>query len=93
MAGSSKSNKRHFLLKSITDQAQIPRQGAGVGTVGAREGRISVPRTCRVRCSPKGSKLGFEYLPTYKTLHCVHGIPRVPQHMYLKMIAMTHSSF
>ena len=30
------SNKRRFLLKSITDQAQIPRQGApGVGTVGA----------------------------------------------------------
>ena len=27
------------------------------------------PRTCRVRCSPKGPKLGFEYLPTYKTLH------------------------
>ena len=28
-------------------------------------------RACRVRCSPKGSKLGFEHLPTYKTLHCV----------------------
>ena len=26
------NNKRHFLLKSITDQAQIPRRGApGVG--------------------------------------------------------------
>ena len=25
----------------------------------------------RVRCSPKGPKLGFEYLPTYKTLHYV----------------------
>ena len=44
------------------------------------------PRACRVKCSPKGPKLGFEYLPTYKTLHCarsacalrvhcVHGIP------------------
>ena len=28
-------------------------------------------RACRVRCFPKGPKLGFEYLPTYKTLHCV----------------------
>ena len=25
----------------------------------------------RVGCSPKGPKLGFEYLPAYKTLHCV----------------------
>ena len=25
------------------------------------------PRACRVRCSPKGRKLGFEYLLTYKT--------------------------
>ena len=33
------------------------------------------PRVCRIRCSPKGPKLGFEYLPTYKTLHCVHSIP------------------
>ena len=32
-------------------------------------------RVRRVRCSPKGPKLGFEYLPAYKTLHCVHGIP------------------
>ena len=23
-----------------------------------------------------GRKLGFEYLPTYITLHCVHGIPQ-----------------
>ena len=30
------SNERHFLLKSITDQAQIPSRGApGVGTVSA----------------------------------------------------------
>ena len=29
------------------------------------------PRACRVRCSPKGPKLGFKYLPTFKTLHCV----------------------
>ena len=28
-------------------------------------------RACRVKCSPKGPKLGFEYLPTYKTLHRV----------------------
>ena len=35
------------------------------------------PRTCRVTCSPKGPKLGFEYLPTYKTLHCMHGIPQI----------------
>ena len=34
------SNKRHFLLKSITDQAQIPRRGPpGVGTVGAWVGQ------------------------------------------------------
>ena len=33
------------------------------------------PRTHRVKCSPKGPKLGFEYLPIYKTLHCMHGIP------------------
>ena len=34
------SNKRHFLLKSITDQTQIPRRGApGVGTVGAWVGQ------------------------------------------------------
>ena len=33
------------------------------------------PHRCRVTCSPKGPKLGFKYLPTYKTLHCVHGIP------------------
>ena len=25
-------------------------------------------------CSPKGPKLGFEYLPTYKTLHCVRTV-------------------
>ena len=30
-----------------------------------------VPRACRVRCSPKAPKLGFEYFPTYKTLHYV----------------------
>ena len=29
------------------------------------------PRACRVTCYPKGPKLGFEHLPTYKTLHCV----------------------
>ena len=34
------SNKQHFLLKIITDQAQIPRRGApGVGTVGAWVGQ------------------------------------------------------
>ena len=34
------SNKRHFLHKSITDQAQIPGRGApGVGTVGAWVGQ------------------------------------------------------
>ena len=27
-----------------------------------------------VRCSPKGPKLGFEYLPTYKTLYCVRTV-------------------
>ena len=34
------SNKRHFLLKNITDQAQFPRRGApGVGTVGVWVGQ------------------------------------------------------
>ena len=30
------------------------------------------PKTCQ-----KGPKVGFEYLPPSKTLHCVHGIPSV----------------
>ena len=30
------------------------------------------PKTCE-----KGPKLGFEYLPTSKTSHCVNGIPYV----------------
>ena len=36
------------------------------------------PKTCQ-----KGPKLGFEYWPTSKTLHCVHGIPLVspPHHL------------
>ena len=38
-------------------------------------GAAHTPRACRVRCSPKGPKLGFQYLLTYKTVHCVHGIP------------------
>ena len=36
---------------------------------------VHAPHACRVRCSPKGPKLGLEYLPAYKTLHYVHGIP------------------
>ena len=55
---------------------KIPRRGApGVGTVGAWVGKkAESPRTrracaaCHVKCSPKGPKLGFEYLPTYKIL-------------------------
>ena len=74
------NNKRLFLLKSSTDQAQNPQTmgpwGRNCGCLGGPEGRISAPRTCRVKCSPKGPKLGFEYLATYKTLHCVHGIPQ-----------------
>ena len=46
-------------------------RGRNCGCLGGPEGRISAPRACRVRCSPKGPKLGFEYLLTYKTLHCV----------------------
>ena len=65
------NNKRHFLLKSITDQAQNPSTRApGVGTVGAWVGQ-KAESPSRVRCSPKGPKLGFEYLPTYKNLHRV----------------------
>ena len=32
------------------------------------------PGTEPITCE-KGPKLGFEYLPTSKTSHCVHGIP------------------
>ena len=46
------------------------------------------PRACRVRYSPKGPKLGFEYLPTYKTLHCVHGIPLV----YIVVVQLVQSA-
>ena len=72
------NDKRHFLLKSIMDQAQNPKtmgpQGRNCGCLGGLEGRISVPRACRVTCSPKGPKLGFEYLLTYKTLHSVRTV-------------------
>ena len=68
-------SKYCHLLKNITDQAQNPLDGGprgrNCGCLGGPEGRISAPRACRVRCSPKGPKLGFEYLQTYKTLHCM----------------------
>ena len=53
----------------------LRRGGPGVQTVGAWVGQrlnlgtARAPRACRVRCSPNRPKLGFEYLPTYKTLH------------------------
>ena len=40
-------------------------------------GTVHAPRACCLRCSPKGPKLEFQYLPAYKTLHCVHGIPPI----------------
>ena len=33
---------------------------------------------CRVRCSPKGPKLGFEYLPTYKICIACTAFPLSP---------------
>ena len=38
--------------------------------LGSQKNLGTEPKTCE-----KGPKLGFEYLPTSKTLHCVHGIP------------------
>ena len=38
--------------------------------LGSQKNRGTEPKTCE-----KGPKLGFEYLPTSKTSHCVHGIP------------------
>ena len=60
-------------------------------------GTAHAPRACRIRCSPKGQKLGFEYLLTYKTLHCVrtacalrahcvHGIPLVLDHGWCREV-------
>ena len=38
--------------------------------LGSQKNPGTEPKTCE-----KGPKLGFEYLPTSKTSHCVHGIP------------------
>ena len=38
------------------------------------------PRACRLKCSPKGPKLGFKYLPTYKTLHFVRTVCALHAH-------------
>ena len=38
--------------------------------LGSHKNPGTEPKTCE-----KGPKLGFEYLPTSKTSHCVHGIP------------------
>ena len=40
--------------------------------LGSQKNPGTEPKTCE-----KGPKLGFEYLPTSKTSHCVHGIPIV----------------
>ena len=45
--------------------------GAKFATRRMALGTAHALRACRVRCSPKGPKLGFEYLPTYKNLHYV----------------------
>ena len=54
--------------------------GGNCGCLGGPEGRISTPHTRCARAvsgAHPGQKLGSEYLLTYKTLHCVHGIPLV----------------
>ena len=45
--------------------------GAKFATPRMALGTAHAPRACRVKCSPKGPKIMFEYLPTCKTLHCV----------------------
>ena len=40
--------------------------------LGSQKNPGTEPKTCE-----RGPKLGFEYLPTSKTSHCVHGIPKL----------------